>query len=181
MAKKKGSKRPAFEIPDERPVVDLAHGSELTLDEFRRVAQTGAFERIVVESDFTHFTVRGEHGGRGGGDGRFAMLSKTRKGGVRKFLNPSAALIVLRKMGVVRVEVAMKEWDVEMASLTMRMRPDVTARRLQRQRTAHLRYFPDAKGPELGEPSRAEERRLLAEKHFRRKAMEARLAEQTGG
>jgi hypothetical protein len=83
---------------------------------------------------------------------------------LRRFLNPAAALAMLRRMGVVRVEVEMGEWDVEMATLTMRMRPDVTARRLQMRRNAPKDMLREAAkiNPELAaqSPLGAEERGL---------------------
>jgi hypothetical protein len=174
MGRKRGIDAPAEVLRGDGPVVEVERGSAFALEEFRRVASAGAFRRIVVESDWTHFTVRGELQG-----GSYAMLSKSKKGGVRKFLNPAVALALLRRMGVVRVEIEMKEWDVEMASLSMRMRPDVTARRLHRQRTAYLDLLPEAErqriaGPDgIGEASREDERLRLA----KRKHTAARLAE----
>jgi hypothetical protein len=154
-------------------VVEHEQASALALEEFRRVASTGAFRRIVVMSDWTHFTIRGEFR-----SGSYANLSKSKKDELRKFLNPAAALALLRRMGVVRVEIEMKEWDVEMASLSMRMRPDVTARRLHRRRNGYLELLPEAErqklvGPEgIGKPSREEERSRLV----KGKMMEARIA-----
>ena len=158
---------------EEHSVVEQAQASAFALEEFRRVASTGAFRRIVLISDWTHFMIRGEFQG-----GSYANLSKSKKGGLRKFLNPAAALALLRRMGVVRVEVEMNEWDVEMASLSTRMRPDVTARRLHRRRNGYLELLPEAErqklvGPEgIGKPSRAEERSRLV----KGKIMEARIA-----
>jgi hypothetical protein len=158
---------------EERSVVEHEQASAFALEEFRRVASTGAFRRIVVISDWTHFTIRGEFRG-----GSYANLSRSKKGGLRKFLNPAAALALLRRMGVVRVEIEMNEWDVEMASLSMRMRPDVTARRLHRRRNGYLELLPEAErqklvGPEgIGKPSREEERSRLV----KRKMTEARIA-----
>jgi hypothetical protein len=174
MGGKRGIDATAEALRADGSVVEVERGSAFALEEFRRVASTGAFRRIVVESDWTHFTVRGELRG-----GSYAMLSKSKKGGVRKFLNPAVALALLRRMGVVRVEIEMKEWDVELSSLSMRMRPDVTARRLHRRRTAYLDLLPEAErlriaGPDgIGEASREDERSRLA----KRKHTAARLAE----
>jgi hypothetical protein len=127
-------------------VVEGAPGSSLPLEEFRRMASAGLFRRIVLSSDWTHFVVKGVFEGGG-----YAMLAMSKEQGVRRFLNPAAALMMLRKMGVVQVELEMREWDLDMASLSMRMRPDVTVRRLQGRRAAHQALLPDAKKVESGE------------------------------
>src|SRR5580698_6111305 len=114
------------------PVIDVTGGSGLPLDTFRRLALAGMFRKVVLKSDWTYFTVKGELEG-----GSYAMLAMSKKYEVRRFFNPAVALMLLRKMGIVRVEIEMKEWDVDLASLTMRMRPDVTVRQLQRKRMAH--------------------------------------------
>lgn len=70
----------------------------------------------------------------------------------RRFLNPAAALMTLRRMGVTRAEVRMEKWDLDLASLSMRMRPDVTARRLREKRMREKVYFPDrAPEPEVAD------------------------------
>lgn len=70
-------------------------------------------------------------------------MVNVRQGISRRFLNPAAALMTLRRMGVTRVEVRMEKWDLDLASLSMRMRPDVTARRLREKRVREKSYFPD--------------------------------------
>ena len=117
---KTGSGASGEEVEDEGGVA---------LNAFRNLVKSGGFERVVLISDWTRFTVRGELKG-----GAYVMLAKTKGGECRQFLNPAAAMMMLRRMGVVRMEVEMEEWDLEMSSLSMRMRPDVTARRTLRQR-----------------------------------------------
>src|SRR5271155_5137646 len=99
--------------------VKMVTAGAYALDAFRNVAQSGGFERIVLVADWTHFMVRGEL--QGGG---YATLAKTKGGGSRHFLNPAAAIMMLHRMGIVRLEIEMEKWDLEMSSLSMRMRPD---------------------------------------------------------
>ena len=79
--------------------------------------------------------------------------------------------------GIVRVEVEVKEWDLDLASLTMRMRPDVTARRLQRKRMVYQELLPGAVKQEIGKPDRKDEQLRLAEAKIKRTLFETRLAE----
>lgn len=114
-------------------------GTCMPMREFRKAALGGVFVRVVLESDWTDFRVRGEMA-----NGVHAVLSFAREDHPRKFRNPAAALAELRKMGVTRVEVVMGEWDVEMATLSMRQRPDVTARRLRRKRMTYAEQMLEA-------------------------------------
>jgi len=118
----------------------------MQLAEFGEAARQGIFERVVMESDWTHFRVRGEMA-----NGVTGMVSLTKEDRPRRFLNPASVLVQLRKMGVTRVEVVMGEWDVEMAVLSMRQRPDVTARRLRRSRMTYAEQVLEdsKKNPEL--------------------------------
>jgi hypothetical protein len=161
-------------------VVEGTPGSSLPLEEFRRLASAGLFQRIVLSSDWTHFMVKGVFEGGG-----YAMLAMSKEQGVRRFLNPATALVMLRRMGVIRVELEMREWDLDMASLSMRMRPDVTARLLQRRRAAYQELLPGAKKVESGEAARKieqksereDERWRLAESKMRRMFVDTGPAE----
>jgi hypothetical protein len=126
--------------------------TEFTEGEFKKVAEAGGFVKIVVLGGWTHFSILGEM--RGGNKG--SLVSTRRRKAVRQFLNPGAALALLKRMGVMKAEVQMAEWDVEMASLSMRMRPDVTARRLRDRRIAEAAYYPD-RPKETGELSRTDQ------------------------
>ena len=162
----------ADEAMESRPVIDVRFGSGLPLETFRQLALAGTFRKVVISSDWTCFTVKGEFEG-----GSYAMLSMSKEDRPRQFLNPAAALMLLRKMGILRVEVEMKEWDLDLASLSMRMRPDVTARRLQRKRMVYQELLPGAVKQEIGKPDRKDEQLRLAEAKIKRTLFETRLAE----
>ena len=122
--------------------------TQMTAREFGVGVGRGVFERVILESDWTQFRVRGQMAG--GVDG---VLWMAKEDAPRKFRNPATALAELRKMGVTRVEVVMGEWDVELATLSMRQRPDVTARRLRRSRMTMAEQMLEAskKDPSLAE------------------------------
>ena len=58
----------------------------------------------------------------------------------------------------------MGQWDLDLASLSMRMRPDVTARRMQAQRNPELAFY--GKLNTLGAPNREEEKDKLVQRRM---------------
>lgn len=153
-------------VKEPKLAITVESHTSLLQEGFRRMAMAGAFERIVVVGDWTHFSVRGELPGGG-----CAMLV-TAKGEWRRFLNPAAALALLRRMGVMRAEVEMREWDLELASLSMRLRPDVTARRLAGERAGIEAAL--GKG---SRPDRTGEWRRLMDRKIRESAESTGLTE----
>jgi len=125
--------------------------TSFTLAEFRMAYAAGAFVRVTVRGHGSSFSIEGEmrdsrkiEGGRRGAVGQPAVLVMSRdRNKLRTFLNPAAALLLLRQSGVKRAEVQMANWEPEMTALSMRMRPDVTARRLRDRRIAEAAYYPD--------------------------------------
>jgi hypothetical protein len=138
--------------------------NDFTLEQFRKAMLAGAFVRIFVVSDWTHFSIRAEMRNK-----ELATLTTTRTGRERRFLNPAATLVLLRQMGVKKVEVEMEKWDLEMASLSMRMRPDVTARRLRDNRVAVSNMLTSGSYElgDLGAADRREEILKIVEKKMR--------------
>jgi hypothetical protein len=135
-----------------------------TQREFQKAAEAGAFLKVVVRAGWANFEIEGEM--RGGGRAR--LIPTRDAASVRKFANPAAALALLKKMGITKVEVQTEAWDLEVASLSMRHRPDVTARRLRDRRIAEAAYYPQ-RPKESGEISREDQLGKLLEK----KAQEA--------
>lgn len=109
-----------------------------TQRDFGVLWQAGAFLQVWLESTDASFAIRASTQA-----GAIAELVSARRGMPRRFLNPAAGLATLRRMGVTRVEVRMENWDLELAALSMRMRPDVTARRLRDRRAAEAAYHPN--------------------------------------
>jgi hypothetical protein len=136
--------------------------SEFTQNQFQRAAEAGAFSRIVVRAGWSHFSIFGQM--RSGGEA--SLVAQRQKRVPREFRNPAAALALLRQIGVTKAEVEMREWDVEMAALSMRMRPDVTARRLREKRIMEAAYFPGLK-TETRDVGRHGELKILEEKKLR--------------
>lgn len=126
--------------------------------EFEAAIKAGVFSKIAVVSSWSHFTVVGK--GPNGTSLSLGMSKHRRE--PRRFLNPAAALKLLREMGATKVEVDMSQWDLELASLSMRLRPDVTARRMQARRYPELAYA--GKLETIGPPNREEEKNKLAER-----------------
>jgi len=111
-----------------------------TQTEFAKAYRVGMFAKVkVVSNTWTSFNV---HGVMRSGDITVLTVSRGR-GWSRNFRNPAVALAILRKMGVKRVEMEMDKWDPTMTSLSMRMRPDVTARRQREKRNLAAAYFPE--------------------------------------
>ena len=135
---------------------------EFTQNQFQKAAEAGAFSRIVVRAGWSHFSIVGQM--RGGGEA--FLVAQRQKRAPREFRNPAAALVLLRQIGVMKAEVEMGEWDVEMAAVSMRLRPDVTARRLREKRIVEAAYYPGLKA-ETGEIGRHGELRILQEKKLR--------------
>lgn len=109
-----------------------------TQGDFGVLWQAGAFRQVWLESTDANFVIRASTQ-----TGAIAELVSARRGMPRRFLNPAAGLAALRRMGVTRVEVRMQQWDLDMAALSMRMRPDVTARRLRDKRAREAAYYPN--------------------------------------
>ncbi len=126
--------------------------AELTQKEFQKAAETGAFLKIVLKASWAKFEIVGVT--RGGDEAR--LVPQRFAGGVRQFLNPAAALSLLKRMGIHTVEIQMENWDLEMASLSMRSRPDVVARRLRDRRIQEAAYYPN-RPAETGEVSRTDQ------------------------
>lgn len=135
---------------------------EFTQNQFQKAAEAGAFSKVVVRAGWPHFSIFGQM--RGGGEAFLAAARQKRA--PREFRNPAAALLLLRQIGVMKAEVEMGEWDVEMAAVAMRLRPDVTARRLREKRIIEAAYYPGIKA-ETGEIGRQGELRILREKKLR--------------
>jgi len=135
---------------------------EFTQNQFQKAAEAGAFSRVVVRAGWSHFSIFGQM--RGGGEA--SLVATRRKRTPREFRNPAAALVLLRQIGVAKAEVEMDAWDVEMAALSMRLRPDVTARRVREKRILEAAYYPGLK-TETGELGRQGELRILQEKKLR--------------
>jgi hypothetical protein len=129
--------------------VQYTQGEFVTLIEARSVRQ------IWIETKGAEFEVWAELIS----GVRVQMVTAHRKS-LRRFLNPAAALTTLRRMGVARAEVRMEKWDLDAASLSMRMRPDVTARRLREKRIREKVYFPD-RAPEPAEADRKDQLQKL--------------------
>lgn len=142
--------------------------SLLTQRQFQVAAEAGAFKKVVVEATWTRFSIFGEmqSGGRG------SMVSSRKR--LRQFMNPAAALALLRRVGVTTVEVRLAEWDVEMSALSMRLRPDVTARKLRAKRIAEAAYYP-SRPPEPEQATREDQLGKLVEEKLRRSALQAEL------
>lgn len=95
---------------------------------FQQLWQSGVFQQVRVVSSPSHFSIQADLFGGG------SVVLATTRGDSRVFLNPGAALLWLKKLGVKQALVDIADWDVDLAGLTMRLRPDVTARRLKRER-----------------------------------------------
>jgi hypothetical protein len=95
---------------------------------FQQLWNSGIVEQVMVMSNRTHFGIHAELIGGG------TVVLVTTRGNPRVFLNPGAALLWLKKMGVKKALVEFGNWDVELAGLSMRLRPDVTAKRLKKER-----------------------------------------------
>lgn len=95
---------------------------------FQRLWNSGVFEQVRVSCNRTHFGIEAELAGGG------SVVLVTTRGNLRVFLNPGAALLWLKKMGVKKALVEFGNWDVELSGLSMRLRPDVTAKRLKKER-----------------------------------------------
>ena len=93
-------------------------------------------------------------------------MAARQKRSPQEFRNPAAALLLLRQIGIMQAEVEMSGWDVEAAALSMRLRPDVTARRVREKRLIEAAYYPGIKA-ESGEIGRQGELRILQEKKLR--------------
>jgi hypothetical protein len=118
-----------------------------TRSDFGVLWQAGAFRQVWLESTDASFAIRASTQ-----TDAIAELVSVKGGRPRRFLNPAAGLAALRRMGVMRVEVRMEGWDLEMAALSMRMRPDVTARRLRDKRAREAAYYPNrAPEPEVAD------------------------------
>ncbi|MFC5863450.1 hypothetical protein ACFPT7_14185 [Acidicapsa dinghuensis] len=116
-----------------------------TQSDFEVLWQAGAFRQVWLEATDASFAIRASTQ-----TDAIAELVSVKRGRPRRFLNPAAGLAALRRMGVMRVEVRMEGWDLEMAALSMRMRPDVTARRLRDKRAREAAYHPNrAPEPEV--------------------------------
>ena len=124
---------------------------EFTLHEFRVAVMGGMFAKVRIVSSASSFHVEATTRNEGCAT---LMLSRKRRHR-REFGNPAAALAVLRGIGVTAVEVEMKYWDLDIAALSMRMRPDVTARRLRDKRNIEAVYF--RRPLETGEVTRQSE------------------------
>jgi len=135
---------------------------EFTQNQFQKAAEAGAFSKIVVRARWQSFSIFGQM--RGGGEA--ALVSTRLKLAPREFRNPAAALALLRQIGVTEAQVEMAQWDVEMAALAMRLRPDVTARRVREKRLIEAAYYPNIKA-ETGDIGRDGELRILQEKKLR--------------
>jgi hypothetical protein len=131
-----------------------------TAGEFETAIAAGGFRRISVIARWSHFTIEGA--ARSGADITLAKSKEKRE--ARRFLNPAAALKLLRQMGARKAEVEMGQWDLDLASLSMRMRPDVTARRMQAQRNPELAFY--GKLNTLGAPNREEEKDKLVQRRM---------------
>ena len=135
---------------------------EFTQNQFQKAAEAGAFVKVVVQANWANFKIFGEMRNGGKAD----LITTGRRVQQRLFLNPAAALALLRKMGINKVEVQMEKWDLELATLSMRVRPDVTARRVRARQIAEAAY--GSKPPAPGELSRGEILNLTFEEKMER-------------
>lgn len=118
-----------------------------TQSDFGVLWQAGAFRQVWLETTDASFAIRASTQTEA-----IAELVSVKGGRPRRFLNPAAGLAALLRMGVMRVEVRMEGWDLDMAALSMRMRPDVTARRLRDKRAREAAYYPNrAPEPEVAD------------------------------
>lgn len=103
---------------------------QLTLQQFRTSAETGAVLSVTLRADGAKFVLNAET--RGGDATLVTGRTKTQ----RAFANPAQALTVLRGLGITDLRVDTSDWRPEDAAATRRTRPD----RAEALRASHDAY-----------------------------------------
>ena len=103
---------------------------QLTLDQFRRGAETGALLSVTIRALGAKFRIEAET--RGGEATLITRRDKT----PREFANPIKAFSLLRELGITEYRVDAKGWRPDEAAADRRSRPD----RAEALRASHDAY-----------------------------------------
>ena len=103
---------------------------QLTLEQFRSGAETGALLSVTIRALGSKFRIEAE---TRGGD---ATLITKREKAPREFANPIKAFSLLKELGIQEYRVDAHDWRPEEAELARRSRPD----RAEALRASHEAY-----------------------------------------
>ena len=122
---------------------------KLGIEEFRGAIRAGGFKAVHLVAQGPFFLIQGEPQGRQAksglvvDDSTWLTLVTKRDRRNRMFLNPTAALVMLKELGVKSVQVDLESWRPDQPTDNERRRPDIA----ERLRFAH-EYAREGSKPE---------------------------------